>query len=424
MTDADRGAVQRRTLWVLGIAVALATAASAAAFSASAVLAEDITGSEGLAGIAAAGLTVGAALGAVPLARVMSRWGRRPGLGLGLWVAAGGGLIVAGAAAADLYPAVVIGTVTIGVGNAVALAARFAAADLAAPRARGRAIGVVIWAATVGAVLGPILATSIADPAATSLGAPEYVGTYLFSAAVLAAGAVVIGRSLRPDPLLLSRGMNGSPVIDGEGPAASGWSALRASAGATLATGGLVAAHVVMVGIMTVTPLHLSHGQNGLRIIGFVISVHILGMYAFSPVMGWLTDRLGAPVVIITGGVLLLTAAELAAATGPDERPQIFLALFLLGLGWSAELVAASSVIAVQVPLSGRVAAQGIADLLMNGFGAAAGIAAGFLLGSQGFDVLGHAGAVLAALVIVAGAASLRRPPSRDLRPATATVRP
>lgn len=422
MTDdviGEHSAVQRRTLWVLGIAVALATAASAAAFTASAVLADDITGSAGLAGIASAGLTVGAALAAVPLARLMSARGRRPGLTAGLWVAALGALIVAGAAAADLYVVVVIGTVAIGVGNAVALAARFAAADLAEASVRGRAIGVVIWSATAGAVLGPIIATSLADPVAEALGAAEYVGTYLFSALVLALGAVVVARSLRPDPLLLA----GEAVpTRAQASLAAGWRAIRGSSRVTIATGGLVAAHTVMVGIMTVTPLHLSDGHNGLRIIGFVISVHILGMYAFSPVMGWLTDRLGAPAVIIGGGVLLVVASELAAVAGPNERPEIFIALFLLGLGWSAELVAASSVITNHVALGEKVAAQGVADLLMNSFGAASGIAAGFLLGSQGFDTLGHAGAVLATGVIVAGVATLRFPPRTRREPSGALI--
>lgn len=398
---------------VLAAAVALATAASAAAFSASAVLAKEITGSDGLAGIAAAGLTVGAAVGAVPLARMMNRSGRRPGMRLALWFSALGGLMVAAAAVAELYPVVVLGTITIGISNAVALAARFAAADLAEPSARGRAIGIVIWTATVGAVLGPIVALAGAEPLAVSAGLPEFVGIYLFTAAILVAAALVVEFGLRPDPLLLARERGGITEPPARGSVADGWRSISGARRVLIGTVTMVTAHVVMVSIMTVTPLHIGDGTKGLEIIGYVISVHIIGMYGFSPVMGWLTDRVGPSPVIIAGGVILLAAAELAASSDPGDRPLIFIALFLLGLGWSAELVAGSSLITGELPLGHRVGAQGVADLAMNTFGATAGIGAGFVLGWQSFALLGHVGAVLAAAVILAGFVLGRRPRPR-----------
>jgi MFS family permease len=130
-------------------------------------------------------------------------------------------------------------------------------------------------------------------------------------------------------------------------------------------------------------------------------------MYALSPGVGWLTDRAGALPVIVAGGVILIIAAEVAAASSPHDHAQIFGGLFLLGLGWNFELVASSSILTTAVTPERRVAAQGATDLLMNSFGAAAGIGAGFVIGLQGFDVLGHAGAAVACMVVAAGVVGL-----------------
>jgi MFS family permease len=417
--DADRERIQSRTLWVLGASVALATAGSAAAFAAAAVLGEEITGSDALGGLAAAGLTIGTAAGAIPLARAMSARGRRPGFHVGLLVAGGGAALVMMGALVELYLLVLPGMLLVGVGNAVALAARFAAADLAAPGRRARAIGIVVWAATIGAVLGPTAGLSGAGPVAELIGLPRLAGVYVFVGVALVLAAQVVNRFLRPDPLLLARHGDDAPTVAATPSVAAGWRGITGAPLARLGAGALITAHVVMIAIMTVTPLHLRDGGGGLTLIGLVISVHILGMYAFSPVVGWLADRIGALPVITTGGLFLVLAGELSATSAPDERTQIFVALFLLGIGWNFQLVAGSSLITAHVSSGLRVAAQGFADLAMNAGGAAAGVGAGVVLGLLGFGVLGHVGAVLGALVAVAGILGLLRARGPDPAPST-----
>ncbi len=403
----DHEQTQRRTLWVLSVSVALATAGAAAAFAAAAVLGEDLTGNEVLGSLAAAGLTIGTAAGAVPLARMMDARGRRPGFRLGLLVAGGGGLLVMLSAIAEFYPLLLLGTLLIGAGNAVALAARFAAADLAAPESRGRAIGYVVWAATLGAVLGPAAGLAGGGFIAESIGLPRIAGVYAFVAISLFFASQVIDRFLRPDPLLVAREALGQGAPRQAASMKEGLLGIMAAPLAQIAAGALVIAHVVMIGIMTVTPLHLHDSDSGLTIIGLVISVHILGMYAFSPVVGWLTDRVGPLPMIVVGGLILILAAEIAAGSAPHDHAQIFGGLFLLGIGWNFELVASSSVLTGVVVPERRVAAQGLTDLVMNSFGAAAGIGAGFVIGLRSFGMLGHVGAAVACTVVVAGVVGL-----------------
>jgi len=415
----DREQIQRRTLWVLSVSVALTTAAAAAAFAAAAVLGEDLTGSEVLGSLAAAGLTIGTAAGAVPLARAMDARGRGPGFRVGLLVAGGGGALVMLSAIVELYPLLLAGALLIGVGNAVALAARFAAADLAAPGQRGRAIGYVVWAATLGAVLGPAAGLGGGGFVAELVGLPRLAGVYAFVAISLVFAAQVVNRFLHPDPLLLARKRSGLGADPKGASIREGLSGILAAPLAQIGAGALVVAHVVMIAIMTVTPLHLHDGEGGLTIIGLVISIHILGMYALSPVVGWLSDRVGALPVIVAGGIILITAAEIAAASAPQDHAKIFGGLFLLGLGWNFELVASSSIITTAVMPERRVAAQGLTDLVMNAFGAAAGIGAGFVIGLQGFDVLGHIGAAIAFTIVLAGLVGLVM--GRSLRTAPST---
>jgi len=56
--------------------------------------------------------------------------------------------------------------------------------------------------------------------------------------------------------------------------------------------------HLAMVSIMVMTPVHMSHTDVALSVIGLVIRVHVLGMYALSPIVGVLSDKLGRVCVI------------------------------------------------------------------------------------------------------------------------------
>ncbi len=399
-------AVQTRTIRVLLASVVPAGMGLAGAFAATAVLAKEITGSGSLAGLAGASISVGGALGTLPLAGYMARHGRRPGLRLGWMVAAGGAAVAFLAAVIEFYPLLLLGVAGMGVGNATNLAARYAAADLAEDSARARAIGLLVWGGTFGSVLGPTLALGPASWVAGQLGLPELSGPYMLSFFVFALAGFLVNRLLHPDPLVLAAGSrdraDGAPLTV-RPPVGEGFARIWATPAARLAVLAMASGQAVMAGIMVMTPLHMKDGNQELRVIGFVISAHILGMYAFSPLVGWFVDRVGSYTMVATGGTVLFVGAQIASRTDAQDRLGVFVGLFLIGLGWSFGLISGSSLLSSAFVAEQRVAVQGAADLMMVGAGAVGGISAGLAFEWSSFATLSRWAGV-AALAMVAAA--------------------
>jgi len=404
--------LQRRTLRTLMAGLIPAGAAMTGAYSAAAVLGEELTGSELLGGLAASGMTTGSALAILPLARLMSARGRRPGLLAGYLVSAAGAATAMLAALTGWYILLVPGMLGVGAGNAANLAARFAAADLAPVEGRARAIGTLVWASTIGAVLGPSIGFGPAKSIAGAFGMPVLSGPYLLSTVLFLISALLVWRLLRPDPLVVAGGVGRSTTPERRHLADAARS-LAGSATGRLAVLAMVVGHVVMVGVMTMTPLHLREGAHRLEIIGFVISLHIIGMYACAPVVGWLSDRIGPLPVLAAGGVILFVGAEMAAVTRPEDSLGIFIGLFLIGLGWSFGLIASSALLVSEFDGPERVRVQGLADLGMTASGALAGIGSGLLVTISDYPTLAHGSALIglfptAAVLLMAARA--RRP--------------
>ncbi|NML49735.1 MFS transporter [Streptomyces sp. R302] len=391
--------VATQILGGLGIATGVALAA---------VLATEVSGTDALAGLASTATVAGPALLAMPLAALMARRGRRAGLVLAYLLGAlGAGVAVLGAVLGS-FPLLLVGLVGFGAGSSANLTARFAAADLAAPDRRARAISTVVWATTIGAVLGP----NIAAPAGRSvagLGIPVAAGPFLWAAVVFVVSALVVAVLLRPDPLLTARALAAS---DGGGaedrPEArslrAGLRAVRESPQARIALVTVVASQTVMVSIMSMTPVALTHHGAGIELIGLVISVHIAGMYAFSPVMGWLSDRLGR-LAVIGLAVGLLGVAALLAGTAGASHTRVAAGLFVLGLGWSAGLVSGSALLTDSVPQAARAAVQGLSDTAMNTAAGVGGLLAGVIVSEAGYGPLN---AIAACLLLPMAALALR----------------
>jgi MFS family permease len=416
----DAGAVQRRTVGVLSGAVALAGLGVTVGITVGGLLARDVAGTDSAAGLGQTAGVLGAAVIAVPLARISDRFGRRRGLVTGYGVAVVGAVLTVLAAALSSLPLLLIGLFGFGSATACGLQARYAAADLAAPEHRGRALSLVVWATTVGSVLGPNLAGP-GDALAQHLGLPALGGAFVISIAVFAVVVAGLLLLLRPDPLLLARllGGTGAPVGRPRGATVAALRQVWANPAGRLGLTAVVVAHSVMVGVMVMTPVHMGHagGPEGttLRIIGLVISVHVAGMYLFSPLVGVLADRAGGKATVAVGAVLLLAAVAVAGTSAPGAAVQLGIGLFLLGLGWSCGLIAGSTLVTESVPALVRPTAQGGTDLLMGLGAALAGAIGGPLLAFGGFGLVAIVGAVLVLPLAVVWTAALR--PAAQRRP-------
>src|SRR3954470_21439624 len=402
VTSEQAAAVQRRTVGVLSGAVALAGVGVTVGITVGGLLSRQVAGTDTAAGLGQTAGVLGAAVIAVPLAGLSDRAGRRAGLVAGYAVAVVGAVLTVVAAALSSLALLLVGLFAFGAATACGLQARYAAADLATPERRGRSLSLVVWATTVGSVLGPNIAGP-GDALGRALGLPELGGVFAVSVAVFAVVAAGLLLALRPDPLLLARRLGGGAGT-GRRPRGATAAALRAvwaEPGGRLGITAVVVSHAVMVGVMVMTPVHMGHagGPAGatLRVIGLVISVHVAGMYLFSPLVGLLADRAGRKATVAAGGLLLLGAAALAGTAAPGAAVQLGIGLFLLGLGWSCGLIAGSTLVTESVAPALRLTAQGGTDLL-RGLGAAvAGAAGGPLLAAGGFGLVSG---VSAALVI------------------------
>ncbi len=396
-------AVQKKVVKVLATAQILNGIGVAGTIAAGSLLVSSITDSETLAGLAQTASVLGAAALALPLAWLTNFGGRRLALSVGLIAGVIGSLFaVLGGSERNIY-LMLTGTFLVGAASAAGYQARFAAIDLATNETSAKQLSFVVWGSTIGAVAGP----NLMEPAgnlAQHFGLPRLVGPYLISALTLALATIVIQAFLRPDPYLTAQAQSNSVGKKRESTRVV-LAHIRENPKALFAIMAIAVGHLAMVSIMVMTPVHMARVDVTLTIIGLVISVHVLGMYIFSPLVGSLSDRLGRVKVIQISVLILLASVIVAGTAAPDSAIQLGIGLFLLGLGWSCTLIAGSAFLSESVSAEMKIASQGASDLVMNLSGAGGGALAGVIIGTLSYGWL----CALAGLpIFVLGLLSLR----------------
>ena len=452
-TGTGRETAQKRILTVLILGQLLAGAGLAAGVTVGALLAEDLLGGPGLSGLPSALFTGGSALAAVLVGKLSQARGRRPGLAAGFAFGALGAVGIVVAAAMGSLPLLFLAFVVYGSGTATNLQARYAGADLATDANRARSLSYVLLGTTAGAVAGPNLVGPM-GAFADSLGLPELTGPFMLAAVAYGGAALVISVFLRPDPLLESRRLETAAAGVDVGGADSAGVAVGGADSAGVAVGGVAAGAVaapsssewlglsdsssadsptattattlptaparvwnadvitgvavmaltqfVMVGLMTMTPVHMRAHDHAVTVVGLVISLHVAAMFLPAPLSGWLVDKYGTRIVAVSAGLVLLASGVLAALAPPESTPLITVALILLGLGWSLGLVSGTTVLTTAVPSSVRATVQGQADVAVALAGAAGGLLSGLVFAWIDFRGLGFALAALSLIVVAA----------------------
>ncbi|MFP4234823.1 MAG: MFS transporter, partial [Nitriliruptoraceae bacterium] len=400
--------LQRRTMRVLVTSQVLGGVGVGSGVAVVGLLAFQLSGTASLSGVSATASTLGSAAAAIVIARLSVARGRRPGLVTGYLVGAAGAALAIVAAVLGVFWLHVVASLAFGWSSASNLQARYAATDLAGPSTRARSLSTIVWATTIGAVLGPNL-TGPGEAVSGVLALPPLAGAYLFSLASFLAAALVQAVWLRPDPLHVLRATAAVPAV-----ADTGWATIRralrtirAIPEALVAVLAITAAHAVMVGVMVMTPVHMEGNGAALNLVGLTISLHIAGMYALSPVMGALADRVGRRATVLFGVAQLAAAAVLAGVADPMGTVLFPGGLILLGTGWSACLIAGSAWLTDAVPVAERPAVQGASDLAMNLAGAVGGTLAGIVLAIAGYAALAF-GSLVLLLPAALGAIRLR----------------
>lgn len=385
----------RRLTGILFTGVALSSTAYIAMATLSSIAVDEITGSASLAGVPGAIAVIGTAVGTSLLSVGVARRGRRPGLITGYVLASlgavAGGLAVVTMSALLLFLAMAF----IGLGNAASHLARYTAADMFPVSKRATALAWVVWGSTIGSVAGPTL-LGPAGRIAESMGRTELLGGYAIGAAGMGLAALLCFIALRPDParVALERPTE-RKIVFSEVTTAFRLPSVRAGLSA------MVAGQVVMVMIMTATPLHVHHHGSDLGSVGVVMSAHTLGMFALAPLVGWMADRIGGMRVALLGMAVLAVSA-VGAAYGPNESVGgLVVILWLLGIGWNMTFVSGSSMLVTGLDPSIRPRVQGTADSLTWLSSAGSALSAGFLYQAADYRTLGLIGLVLLAVPLV-----------------------
>jgi MFS family permease len=378
---------QKRIIRTLSAAQVFNGVGIAGTVAAGSLLVTSISNSESLAGLAQTTTVLGAALMALPLAKLTQKGGRRLSLMIGYSVGVIGSILAILGGTHKILFLMLSGTFLVGAASASGYQARFAAIDLATSVNRSKNLSIVVWGSTVGAVAGP----NLMQPAGNFshlLNLPRLVGPYFIAGVSLSLATIVIFFFLKPDPYLTANLSSDGVTQKKHETTRAALRHIRAIPNASFAVASIGVGHLAMVSIMVMTPVHMSHMDVALSVIGLVISVHVLGMYAFSPIVGALSDKLGR-VRVIQLGILILIAAATLAGLAPDMQTiPLGFALFLLGLGWSCTLIAGSTFLSESVSVEMKPSSQGASDLVMNLMGALGGAASGLIIGVFSFGWL------------------------------------
>lgn len=398
--------IQSRTVKVLATGQALGGFGLGATLSVGALMAVELSGSPAWSGAAATLSTLGSAFSAIPLANLAFARGRRIALAFGAGLAIAGALGMILAATFQSFPIEIFALFLLGAGSAVGLQARFAAADIPTAGPKGKDLSLVVWATTLGAVIGPNMIAP-GEAFGLSVGLPHLAGPFVFTIAAQLSSTLVFWFGLKPDPLLLAKEVAGLTQRRKNPGVKAALDVIRSYPLAGYAVLTIALSHMVMVSVMSMTPAHLNSHGHSLADVGLTISLHIAGMYAFAPLFGILTDKIG-PVRVIVLGQLTFLASLAISGLGQESFTMVIVGLFLLGLGWSAATVAASALLTEVLPTDEKTKVQGFSDSLMNLAGAFGGAISGTILLLYTFGGLNAAALVPVIFIVLATSFSRR----------------
>ncbi|MEM1503911.1 MFS transporter [Domibacillus sp. 8LH] len=387
----------KKTLFIVILSQIFGGAGLAAGITVGALLAQDMLGTDSMTGFPTALFTLGSAASALLVGRLSQRFGRRTGLAAGFWAGAVGAAGVVAAAVTNSIVLLFASLFIYGAGTATNLQARYAGTDMAASTQRAMAVSLAMVSTTFGAVAGPNL-VEIMGEFAHSIGIPALAGPFILAAAAFSLAGLVLFVFLRPDPLIVAKAIASEPKEE---------NAVHLAAKPAVNKRGIVAGasvmvltQLVMVAIMTMTPVHMGHHGHELGEVGIVIGFHVGAMYLPSLITGVLVDKVGRTAMAVAAGAVLLAAGLVSAFAPADSMVLLVIALVLLGLGWNFGLISSTAIIVDATHPSSRAKTQGSVDVLVALAGASGGVLSGVVVAHSSYAALSLAGAMLSLLLI------------------------
>ena len=329
---------------------------------------------------------LGGAIATMPASFHMKRVGRQRGLTMGTLWGVVGALIAAGAITLQSFWLLCFGALVWGAYNAYGQYYRFAAADIAPPDFRATAISLVLAGGLVGGILGPTVSRYTID-----LLQPKFTGAYL-ALIVFAVATMVMLRFIRiPTPTAEERAKAGRPLRE-----------IARQPKFLVAVGSSAVGYGVMNFLMTSTPIAMQVCGHPYGDAAFVISSHVVAMFAPSFITGRLIRAFGVLKVMLAGAALNLVC--IGVALGGIAVANFWWSMVLLGVGWNFLYIGGTTLLTETYRPEERAKAQGANDQTIFIMMAVSSFTSGMTVTTAGWErvnlmALPLVGAVAVALV-------------------------
>ncbi|WP_435170535.1 MFS transporter [Falsirhodobacter sp. 1013] len=364
--------ILKRNLAVLVTAQSLGAASGPIVISLGGLVGQQLSSNPALATLPVSVYNLGLALGTLPAAAIMRRFGRRSGYLLGAVIGIASGLIAAGAIWMGLFALFCVGTFAAGMYSSYVQTYRFAAADGRSGAARGKAISWVMVGGLIAAVIGPQLVILTRD----SVPGVAYAGSFLSQAVLALIALPVLALLHAPRPVASTTASAGGRSVG----------QLLASPPFALALAAGVVSYGLMAFVMTAAPMAMVVHGHSVDHAAHGIQWHVLAMFAPSLFTGKLIARFGKERVTAAGLVIIALSGAVALA-GLDVS-HFYISLILLGLGWNFGFIGATAMVADAHAEEERGRAQGLNDFVVFGTVAAGSFFSGALLQASGWQAI------------------------------------
>lgn len=389
-----------RTLIIVVISQMFGGAGLAAGITVGALLAGDMLGTDAYAGVPAAVFTLGSAGAALMVGRLSQRYGRRSGLAAGFLTGGIGAIGVVISTITGNVFLLLASLLVYGSGSATNLQSRYAGTDLATPAQRATAVSIAMVSTTFGAVAGPNM-VEVMGRVAVSIGVPSLAGPFILAAAAYILSGLVLLIFLRPDPFIVAAAIEKSKMIEPGDLSSPVSTQIKNNRGIISGATVMVLTQIVMVAIMTMTPVYMKHHGHSLSQVGMVIGIHVAAMYLPSLGTGILVDKIGRSAMVIASGITLLAAGVLPFALSGESMAVTTISLALLGLGWNFGLISGTALIVDATVPSTRAKTQGTVDVLIALSGASGGALSGVVVAHSSYPILSLAGGMISLILIL-----------------------
>lgn len=377
-----------RNLIVLSISQIFSFTAAPITVFLSSIIASRMTDLKSLVTLPTALMIVGTSLGSIIASYMMSRTGRKFGFMFSTIITSSAALLASYAVSKNLFFYYCLSNLLIGIGFAFTAQYRFAAAESVSKKLIPTAISIILFSSMIGALIGPYVATLTKNFISTSV----YSGSYIFLSLLTIIPffllffyvnenneiekKVILNNNSRSYFTLISQPRFSQAIIS---------SAIG---------------YVTMSFLMTATPIsmhlmdHISIGKTG-----FVIQMHIFGMFLPSLFTGNLIKKYGHSKIMYFG-VIILMLCILINYVNQSFYNYLF-GLIFLGIGWNFLFISGTSLLIISYKPEEKFKAQGFNDFFVFSTQATGALSAGFLLNIFGWQFINILCVPLLVIVIV-----------------------